>query len=67
MKTLIIGWKERLEELYTIASSTGIDSEGCEEEWFSFWRPEKCKGYSHVEIEPIPDNKWKEFEEYANS
>ena len=67
MKRLIIEWEERLDDLYNIASATGLDAEGCEESWFSHWLPDKRRGYNDIEILPIPDKKWKKFEEYANS
>lgn len=64
---MIIEWKDRLDDLYNIASSTGFDAEGCEEEWFSFWLPDQRKGHNDVEIMPIPDREWEKFEEYANN
>lgn len=67
MKTLTISWGERLFDLYNIAAATGLDAEGCDEEWFSRWLPEQRKGYTDVEITPIPDVEWKKFEEYANT
>lgn len=67
MEILTIKWEDRLSDLYNIASATGLDAEYCEEEWFSYWLPAQRKGYDDVILTPIPDSKWKEFEEYANS
>ena len=66
MKRVVIGWEDRIDDLYSIADDTGATAELCDEEWWNEWKPNKHGKGDDVEVIPIPDDEWQRFVEYAN-
>lgn len=67
MKRVVIRWQDRLDDLYFIAGDTGGTADECDYEWLTEWKPKKHSKGDDVEVEPIPDDEWREFVEYADS
>ena len=67
MKTLVVTWQERLDDLYQIAGDTGSNADDCDSEWWDLWLPQKKAGFNGAMVEPIPDGDWDDFCAYAES
>lgn len=66
MKTVKIGWRQRLAELYSIAEATGADSESCYTEWWDNTRATHGR-HVDIEVEYMPLREEVKFKDFCDS